>query len=332
MAETDYVTCLNVVSWVLGSLVIIVTAARIIGRTLIMKQTGWDDFFLIIGSLSALVCSSLVTVGAAHGLGKHQADIKDPYDLSEAIKYTILAPTISIISSTCSKISILIFLVRLTGLSAKRWHLCFLWGACAILIILNILAIVVIILFCDPPQKQWKPWLPGTCLEPQVQQYIGFIQSAYNALVDVIVAIFPVLFITKLNIAPRMKIGLSILMGGSIFAAGATIVKIYLLKDLDKHADVTWYWAPISLWYTAEMDVIIIVGTIPTLWPLVRLIRRKNTHSHDHVIYDRVTSDGSYQPGSEGFQVAGSATRILREVDNMRTNGTWNGERVKSDQ
>ncbi|KAJ8131045.1 hypothetical protein O1611_g2584 [Lasiodiplodia mahajangana] len=79
--------------------------------------------------------------------------------------------------------------------------------------------------------------------------------SAYNALVDIIVAIFPILFITKLNIAPKMKIGLSILMGGSIFAAGATIVKIYLLKDLDKHADVTWYWAPISLWYTAEVSI-----------------------------------------------------------------------------
>ncbi|KAI0114522.1 hypothetical protein GGR51DRAFT_449387 [Nemania sp. FL0031] len=250
MADTDYATCLNIVSWVLGGLVIVFTAARIIGRTLIMKQTGWDDFFLVIGSLFAIVCSSLVTVGVSYGLGKHQADIKNPHDLSEAIKYTILAPTLSIISSTSSKISILIFLVRLTGMSAKRWHLYFLWGTCAILVVLNILAIVVIIRFCDPPQKQWQPWLPGTCLDPQIQQYIGFIQSAYNALVDIIVAIFPILFITKLNIAPRMKIGLSILMGGSIFAAGATIVKIYLLKDLDKHADVTWYWAPISLWYT----------------------------------------------------------------------------------
>ncbi|KAI0878085.1 hypothetical protein GGS24DRAFT_509119 [Hypoxylon argillaceum] len=330
MSEADYVTTLNVVSWVLISIVIAVTIARILGRTLVTKQTGWDDFFLVVGSLSALTCSSLVTVGVSYGLGRHQADIKDPHDLSEAIKYTIIAPVFSIISSTSSKISILIFLVRLTGLSAKRWHLYFLWGTCAILIVLNILATVVIVRFCDPPQKQWQPWLPGTCLEPQVQRDIGFFQSAYNALVDVIVAIFPALFITKLNITTRMKIGLSLLMGGSVFAAGATIVKIYLLKDLDKHSDITWYWAPISLWYTAEMDVIIIVGTIPTLWPLVRLLRRKTNHSQDRVVYNVVTSDGSYQNGSEGLPLAGSATRILQEVDNMRTNGTWNGEQAKS--
>ncbi|RYC64183.1 hypothetical protein CHU98_g2032 [Xylaria longipes] len=154
MAETDYVTNLNIVSWVLGGLVIVITIARIIGRTLFMKQTGWDDFFMILGS------------------------------------------------------------VRLP-------------------------------------------------------------------------------------------------------AAGATIVKIYLLKDLDKHSDITWYWAPITMWYTAEMDVIIIVGTIPTLWPLVRLIQRRKKHSHGHAVYDIVTGDSSYQNGSEGIQLGGSATRALREVDNM---------------
>ncbi|KAI0190037.1 hypothetical protein EV127DRAFT_100134 [Xylaria flabelliformis] len=234
MAETDYVTTLNVVSWVLTGLAIIITIARILGRTLYMKQTGWDDFFMVLGSLSALVCSSLVVVGASYGLGRQEAQIKNPHDRSEAIRYTILAPTFSIISSTSSKISILIFLIRLVGMSAKRWHLYFLWGLCALLVAFNIIAILLIIRFCDPPQKQWKPWLPGECLDPQIQQYVGFIQSAYNALMDIIVAVFPALFITQLRITRRMKIGLSALMGGSIFAAGATIVKIYLLKDLNK--------------------------------------------------------------------------------------------------
>ncbi|KAI0474414.1 hypothetical protein F4859DRAFT_91758 [Xylaria cf. heliscus] len=173
MAETDYVTTLNIVSWVLTSLVLVVTVARILGRTLFMKQTGWDDFFMVLGSLSAIVCSSLVTVGASYGLGRHKVDITDPHALSEAIKYTILAPSFSIISSTSSKISILIFLVRLVGMSAKKWHLYFLWGLCAVLVAFNITAIVLIIRFCDPPQKQWKPWLPGTCLNPQIQYVLA---------------------------------------------------------------------------------------------------------------------------------------------------------------
>ncbi|KAI1751275.1 hypothetical protein F4782DRAFT_187969 [Xylaria castorea] len=218
MAETDYVTSLNVVSWVLTGSVIVITIARILGRTLFMKQTGWDDFFMVLGSLSALVCSSLVVVGASYGLGKQEAEIGNPHDRSEAIKYTILAPTFSIISSTSSKISILIFLIRLMGMSAKRWHIYFLWGLCALLVTFNSIAILLIVRFCDPPQKQWKPWLPGKCLDPEVQQYVAFVQSAYNALMDIIVAVFPALFISQLRITRRMKIGLSALMGGSILS------------------------------------------------------------------------------------------------------------------
>ncbi|KAI1173156.1 hypothetical protein F4777DRAFT_581278 [Nemania sp. FL0916] len=330
MAEPDYVITLNVVSWVLTSIVIVLVTARIVGRTLVTRQTGWDDFFIILGALSALTCSALVTVGVSYGLGRHQADIKDPNDLSEAIKYTIIAPALSIISSTSSKISILIFLVRLMGMSAKNWHLWLLWGLCLALIALNVLAIVLVVGYCNPPQKQWQPWLPGTCFQPEFQRWVGFIQSGYNALMDIIVAVFPALFITKLNIQRRMKVGLSLLMGGSVFAAGATIVKIYLLKDLDKHSDITWYWAPISLWYTAEMDVIIIAGTIPTLWPLVRLMRRRTNRSDDPDVYNMVHSMSSGPEDSESCRPPiGSATRALREIDNMRTHGTWNGEEVR---
>ncbi|GAP83311.2 putative integral membrane protein [Rosellinia necatrix] len=142
------------------------------------------------------------------------------------------------------------------GMAAKRWHLCFLWGLSVILILLNILAIVLIIRLCDPPQKQWEPSIPGTCLNPIILEYAGLVQSSYNALMDIVVAIFPALFITKLSVSRKTKIGLSLLMGGGVFAAGATVVKVYLLKDIDKLSDITWYWAPISLWYTAEVRIL----------------------------------------------------------------------------
>ncbi|KAL7620315.1 hypothetical protein AAE478_009309 [Parahypoxylon ruwenzoriense] len=214
--ETDYAMTLYVVSWVLGTLVIIVVTARLCGRAFVINQTGWDDFFMAFGALAAIVCSALVTVGVSHGLGRHREQITDLHDRSEAIKYTIIAPVLSIISSSCSKISILIFLVRLMGMTAKKWQLYFLWGLCVILVGLNIFAIVLIVRFCDPPARQWDPDIDGTCIDPQVQLYGGAVQAGYNALMDIIVAIFPSLFITRLNITRKMKLGLCFLMGGSI--------------------------------------------------------------------------------------------------------------------
>ncbi|KAI1378728.1 hypothetical protein F4677DRAFT_443216 [Hypoxylon crocopeplum] len=329
--EADYVTTLYTVSWVLGTLVVIVCTARICGRAFVIHQTGWDDFFMVLGALSALVCSSLVTVGVSHGLGRHQDQITDPNDLREAIKYTIIAPVMSIISSSSSKISIMIFLIRLMGMTAKKWHLYFLWGLSAILVALNIFAIVLIIRFCDPPARQWDKSLPGTCIDPKLQLYGGAIQSAYNALLDIIVAAFPALFITKLNITRKMKVGLCFLMSGSVFAAAATIMKVYLIKDLDKHSDITWFWAPITLWYTAEMDVIIIVGTIPALWPLLKYFRKRNGGSGSgsgYGPYKNAVGNPEHVQGSEAYQLSnsknsklrhGPITRALQEVDDLRT-------------
>ncbi|KAI1392810.1 uncharacterized protein F4822DRAFT_141699 [Hypoxylon trugodes] len=329
--ETDYVTTLYAVSWVLGSIIIIVCTARICGRAFIIHQAGWDDFFMVLGALAAIVCSSLVTVGASHGLGKHTKDIKDPHDLSEAIKYTIIAPTLSIISSTCSKISIIIFLVRLMGVTAKRWQLFTLWGLSIVMVALNILAIVVIVRFCDPPAKQWDPSLPGTCpsISPQFQSVAGTVQAAYNAFIDIVVAIFPTLVITKLNITRKMKIGLCFLMGGSIFAAVATIVKVYLIEqNLDNHDDITFAWASITLWYTAEMDVLTIVGTAPALWPLFKIFASRNgSYGSNYGPYKNASGHPEPLEGSEAFQLSnsksskirGPATRALQEVDDMRT-------------
>ncbi|KAI4860380.1 hypothetical protein F4820DRAFT_465718 [Hypoxylon rubiginosum] len=248
--KTNYVGTLYAVSWGLGSLVIVVCSARVYGRAFVTHQIGWDDFFMVFGAISAIICSSLVTVGASHGLGKHEHDIESPHLLSEAIKYTIIAPVLSLTSSTSSKVSIFIFLIRLMGVTAKRWHLCFLWGLCVLLGLLNLFAIVLILRFCSPTAYQWDKTLDGTCMNPNIQYYGSIVGASYTALVDIILAIFPTTFITKLNISRKMKVGLCFLMGGSVFAAVATIVKVYLLKDLDQHQDITWFWAPITLWYT----------------------------------------------------------------------------------
>ncbi|KAI1774670.1 hypothetical protein F4818DRAFT_452150 [Hypoxylon cercidicola] len=328
MADTtDYVTTLHAVSWVLGFLVIVVTIARMCGRVLVIRQTGWDDFFMCFGALNAIVSSVLVTIGVYYGIGTHQADIETPYKLSQAIKYSTIAPVMSIISSSSSKVSIFIFLLRLMGMTVKRRHLYFLWGLCILMAMLNLMAIVLLLRFCSPTAYQWDKSLHGTCIDPEIQVRAGIIQSGYNAFVDIILAVFPMTFITKLNISRKMKVGLCFMMGGTIFAAACTIVKAYLIKNLDQQQDITWYWASITLLYTAEMDVIIIVGTIPALWPLLKFLRRRGT-SRECSPYKNASSNVEHVEGSDAYQLEnsnstkakpGPVSRALQELDELRT-------------
>lgn len=116
----------------------------------------------------------LVTVGTKFGLGRPKDSIHDSDDLENAIKHTVIAPALSVVSTTFGKLSALTFLVRLTGMAAERWHLMVLWAICGIMVVLNIFAVVLIVGFCHPAAKQWNPTIDGWCMSPNVQ-YGGFI-------------------------------------------------------------------------------------------------------------------------------------------------------------
>lgn len=73
------------------------------------------------------------------------------------------------------------------------------------------------------------------------------------------------------------------------------------------------------------MDVIIIVGTIPSLWPLLRFARRKGSNSYGP--YENASSNPTNGPGSEAYQLnnsknsrvrQGPITRALQELDDMQ--------------
>lgn len=84
---------------------------------------------------------------------------------------------------------------------------------------------------------------------------------------DLTTAMFPIYMVWRLQMKRSTKWGLSFLMCGGILcvlidmdpksidllmscsAAAATLVKVYYMRDLAMLSDVTYAWAPISLWY-----------------------------------------------------------------------------------
>lgn len=177
-------------SWSLGGLSIILVALRLYIRVWVTRLPGWDDFFaafaLVRPSVYAfqahnqatgVVCSALAQVAVHYGLGMHTADITDPYDKVNALKYTVIAPNFSVVSTTAGKISVSIFLLRLLGYSAKLWQRWFLYILNAVSVIWNAFAILVIMGFCRPPQKIWLPETPGSCFPMKVQLVGGISQA-----------------------------------------------------------------------------------------------------------------------------------------------------------
>jgi hypothetical protein len=128
--------------------------------------------------------TALVSTGVHHGYGLHLEDIKGSQDREQALMYTYVAPSISIVASTFGKISMVLFLVRILGHSARKRHLWLLYSVTFVMFGLNIFAIGILLGGCSPMQRAWISSLPGTCINPDMLKYGGRIQaSEYSRLV-----------------------------------------------------------------------------------------------------------------------------------------------------
>ncbi|KAL4813517.1 hypothetical protein BDW67DRAFT_177816 [Aspergillus spinulosporus] len=267
---------ITAVSWTLGILSILLVALRLYTRLLITRCRGWDDLFVTIALVNAIICSSLTQIAVSHGLGKHETDILDPNDRVKAAKYTIIAPNFSVVSTVTGKISVVIFLLRLLTLSAKPWQRWFLYSLTLASIAWNILGIVAIIGYCRPTRKIWLPETEGSCMSPKFQLVAGISQSAFNAFADCALALFPVILFRKVQLPLLKKVGVVAVLGAGVLAGCVTVFKCFLLDKLIAHDDITWTWRAIMRWYiqlqrpqpkiwNEQMYLIIICASVPTL-------------------------------------------------------------------
>jgi hypothetical protein len=164
--QDDYPMIVNTVGWTLTGISTIVVAARLYSRCILMRSFGYDDGFMIFAYASAATTTSLVYIGTRHGFGLHVTNILTLEASSEATKYTLIPAGISFIASCAAKISILLFLVRLLGLAATLGHKVVLWVATMLLVAGNIFAVAVMLGFCNPVRKSWRPETPGKCMSP----------------------------------------------------------------------------------------------------------------------------------------------------------------------
>ncbi|CAL8577906.1 hypothetical protein XPA_003716 [Xanthoria parietina] len=92
---------------------------------------------------------------------------------------------------------------------------------------------------------------------------------------------------------PRQrKIQLASIMALGTFSAAAGAIKTFYLQQLEARTDFTYDASSLMIWYTTEMYVIIIAGSLPTLRPLFQKTvyvfhsythrSSKGYHSHDH--------------------------------------------------
>ncbi|KAL6718732.1 ribosomal protein L36 [Lecanora helva] len=117
--------------------------------------------------------------------------------------------------------------------------------------------IFVTILICQPRAKFWNPTLPWKCVDINS---VSIITSVINAASDLVLLTLPIVYVWKLQMNLKRKIGVS-----AVFATAGLIMRITTAVRAVHENDLTWYLLPEGLWGHGEISSCIISGCMPTL-------------------------------------------------------------------
>jgi len=133
----------------------------------------------------------------------------------------------------------------------------------------------------------------------------GIFTGAYYTFVDASLALIPSTIFWSLHMGSQEKTTLSIVFSLNILTSICSGIKTSYLSQLANRTDFTWATYDIFAWVTAEFFLLTVCGSIPTLKPLLNLVRRqfgfKSKYSGN--AYTRHTGDS--EGVSEDIQLNG---------------------------
>ncbi|KAF2029517.1 hypothetical protein EK21DRAFT_101128 [Setomelanomma holmii] len=201
-------------------------------------------FFLHIIALVAvfIVVSSASLLAAVPYTFRHDTDAVYLSDVEKCLKYAVVAEPLWAWSMATIKISFALILLRIE--QARRWRH-FLWAMIVILVFVGLINTITI------------------CLRSQTVSTVGV--SVVNIITDFIFVLLPIPFLRKIQRPMREHIVVRILMGLSIFAGIASIVRTSVAARFGCTGDVVNESLQIGMWTVIEELIGIIVICVPCL-------------------------------------------------------------------
>ncbi|KAL8398581.1 hypothetical protein RB594_008418 [Gaeumannomyces avenae] len=116
----------------------------------------------------------------------------------------------------------------------------------------------------------WNKDLPGGgyCMPASVLVVSGTINSSLTVVSDFTLAVLPIPMLWNVQMNWRVKASIIAILSLGFFTVAAAIKKTIALTKWGERGDFMWDTVDITIWYTAEIAVAIIGGSIPCLKPL----------------------------------------------------------------
>ncbi|KAK7919996.1 chp3 [Apiospora marii] len=271
----DRGSALMTLTWVLTALAFVTVALRISFRAKV-KKFGWDDLFMVLSMLCFFGWSIALTLYAFRGGTRHIWHVAllgdDNMAAVQLLNWT--SQVFGIMGVAAGKISVSALLLAIIRQTEMRWQRMYIWVITITLASVVALSCSILTFAqCSPPRRLWDQRVDGHCIDPLVMSGFGTFTGSFNTFADASLAIIPITIFWSLQNKTAERIQLSIVFSLNILTSICSGIKTQYLAELANRDDLTWATFEIFAWVTAELFLMIVCGTIPTLYPLLRGMR-----------------------------------------------------------
>ncbi|KAJ4263102.1 hypothetical protein NW762_006720 [Fusarium torreyae] len=245
----------------------IVVLARLYVRVFIIRNTGWDDGFMVLCMALAWAGQGVIFGQLSHGAGRHIGDV-DPDVYMIGMKLNFISQPIFLIAICVVKLSVGCALLRIASTKFYRWLILSIMGFMAFY---TIGCFFTLIFQCSDIRFLWDTSVPSTCWPKKTLQGLSYTNSALNIVTDLLFAIvIPTPMLWNLNVHFRTRLTLIGILGLGVFACAAAFVKLGYVTNYGQLGDWLWDSRNITIWTSVELNVGVIAGSLPCLRPLFR--------------------------------------------------------------
>jgi hypothetical protein len=259
----------------------------------------------------------MISIG---GTGHHTSTLP-PSTRSIALKLAVGTKIICPMSTSFSKLGVLVFLHRILRHAGRGYRIAI--RTTFVAISMTVLAqFVYPFVNCRPFRKTWIPQTPGVCSieDLDLWRYAGI----PNTVTTVMVVAIPLPAMVKLQVSREVRFGLGVVFAVCVAGLVAAFMRFYSFLMVTSSHDITYENVRPMCWIVAESGTYLIAGVMLTLRPMLGKMWKATA------VEKMWVGSGSRSWGSIRVSRKQSRRQALEVTPNIRTQQSLSVERKDS--
>ncbi|KAF2149045.1 hypothetical protein K461DRAFT_324476 [Myriangium duriaei CBS 260.36] len=283
------------VGWIIVVLALACTVLRYFTASKVRGRWRWDFIWAALAWGPGAFCIVTYTFAILNGVGNDMANVTYT-NVFNAIYYIFITLYAGLIGITFAKLSVIALLLQIEGPLQRRRRTA-LYVIAIFFSAVNIFMIPLIATQCEPYQRLWYRYLPGSCPRQTLANQLATFQGFTTSVTDLILALWPISIANSLSAPLAVKIKICLLMGISTLPGIVSIIRTTVIPEVTATTNVTEAYANFLMYCALEFGLISILSSIPVLRPIFERTWHKLRYGgqHDDVCDVEIT----YWPNSE---------------------------------